>query len=465
MRRILLVWISALLCTSQLRAQSLPAPAKVSQVVDSLAQDFLAQHRAPSVAIGLVRGGDTIVMKAWGQADIEQDVDATARTVYRIGSVTKQCTSATVMQLVEHGKVKLDDSIATYLPNLPAAWRGVKIRLLLNHTSGIPSYTDVGARWRKRWGEEMTPDSLLAFTTGDSMWFAPGTKWRYDNTGYILLGMLIEKVTGKSWATNLSERFFQPLGLEATYDCQNTPLIPRRARGYETVDGAEHAGQWENTAYLAMSQPYSAGALCSTVGDLARWNRALHTGHVVSAASYATMITPEGVAASNKPHYGFGLIADTLAGHPFITHGGGIHGFITGNAWVPDAQLSVTVLTNSGSAPADELLKQVLRAALGVALEQPPQLARLKAEDRKRYIGTYVLQLPNGARDFTIAEDGDHLTAQLAGQPALPLLFYGNDTFGASFDPHLRLVFTVQGTSASKVVLYQGGGEFEGTRK
>jgi CubicO group peptidase (beta-lactamase class C family) len=465
MRRILLVWISALLCTSQLRAQSLPAPAKVSQVVDSLAQDFLAQHRSPSVAIGLVRGGDTIVMKAWGQADIEQDVAATARTVYRIGSVTKQFTSATVMQLVEQGKVKLDDSIATYLPNLPAAWRGVKIRLLLNHTSGIPSYTDVGARWRKRWGEEMTPDSLLAFTTGDSMWFAPGTKWRYDNTGYILLGMLIEKVTGKSWATNLSERFFQPLGLEATYDCQNTPLIPRRARGYETVDGAEHAGQWENTAYLAMSQPYSAGALCSTVGDLARWNRALHTGHVVSAASYATMITPEGVAASNKPHYGFGLIADTLAGHPFITHGGGIHGFITGNAWVPDAQLSITVLTNSGSAPADELLKQVLRAALGVALEQPPQLARLKAEDRKRYIGTYVLQLPNGARDFTIAEDGDHLTAQLAGQPALPLLFYGNDTFGASFDPHLRLVFTVQGTSASKVVLYQGGGEFEGTRK
>lgn len=465
MRRSFLFFGLSLLTTGTLIAQSPPPVARVAQVVDSLAQDFIAQHHAPSVAIGLVRGRDTIALKAWGQADIEQDVAATAATVYRIGSVTKQFTSATVMQLVEQGKVKLDDSIAVYVPNLPAAWRGVKIRQLLNHTSGIPSYTDVGERWRKRWGDELTPDSLLAFTTSDSMWFPPGTKWRYDNTGYILLGMLIEKVTGKSWAINLSERFFQPLGMNTTYDCQNVPLIPHRARGYETVGEDGDDGRWENTAYLAMSQPYAAGALCSTVGDLARWNRALHTGHVVSAASYAALTTPEGVAATAQMHYGFGLIADTIAGRPFITHGGGIHGFITGNAWVPEAQLSVTVLTNSGSAPAGELLKQVVRAALGVPLEQPARAMALPAENRKRYVGVYALALPNGARDFTIAEAGDHLTAQLAGQQAIPLLFYGNDTFGASFDPHLRLVFTVQGTGASKVVLYQGGGEFEGIRK
>ena len=122
---------------------------------------------------------------------------ATAQTVYRIGSITKQFTSSAVMQLVQDGKVKLDDSIGTYLPTLPTSWQVVTVRELLNHTSGVPSYTDIGARWTKRWGEEMTPDSIIALTAHDTLWFKPGTSWRYDNGGYIVLGMLIEKVTGR----------------------------------------------------------------------------------------------------------------------------------------------------------------------------------------------------------------------------------------------------------------------------
>jgi CubicO group peptidase (beta-lactamase class C family) len=348
-------------------AQALPSPAAVGRIADSLGAAFVAGHLSPSVAIAVVRGRDTISMKAWGMADLENGVTATARSVYRIGSVTKQFTAAVVMQLMEQGKLKVDDSIGAYLAGLPAAWRPVTIRQLLNHTSGIPSYTSVGERWRRRWSEEMPPESLLAFTMSDTMWFPPGSQWRYDNTGYILLGMLIEKLSGHSWAADIEQRFARPLGLSDTRSCQAEPIIARRVRGYE-----EEGNGWINTAYLAMSQPFAAGAMCSTVADLVRWNRALHTGKVVSAASYLMMTTPEGAAAGGALAYGFGLGRDTIAGRPFITHGGGIHGFITGNAWVPSAELSVTVLTNSGSAPAGDLLKQLIRAALGAPLDQRP---------------------------------------------------------------------------------------------
>lgn len=441
-----------------LGAQGLPPVAAVARVTDSLAQAFIAEHAAPSVAIALVRGRDTITMRAWGKADLEQEVAATPRSVYRIGSVTKQFTSSAVMQLVEQGKVKLDDSIATYLPTLPKPWRVVTLRQLLNHTSGIPSYTDIGPSWVRRWGEEMNPDTLVALTANMPMWFAPGTQWRYDNSGYVVLGMLIEKVTGHSWGNDIAERFARPLGLEDTRECLATPIVPRRARGYDAAGSG-----WTNTQYLAMSQPYSAGALCSTVGDLTKWNRALHTGHVVSAASYALMTTPEGAAAASR--YGFGLGRDTIAGRPMITHGGGINGFATGNAWIPSAELSITVLANSGSAHSDELLKQLARAALGAPLEQPPKVLPLAPANRQRYVGVYALALPNGPRDLTVAEEGDNLTAQLAGQSAIPLLYLGNDTFGVGFDRALRFIFTMDGARATRITLLQGGGRFEGPRK
>ena len=439
-------------------AQRIPSAAAVARVADSLAQAFIAERGAPSVAIALVRGRDTITMRAWGKADIEQDVSATPRSVYRIGSITKQFTSSAVMQLVEQGKVKLDDSIAAYLPNLPVAWRGVSVRQLLNHTSGIPSYTGIGPTWVRRWGEEMNPDTLVALTGNLPMWFAPGTKWQYDNSGYVLLGMLIEKVTGRSWGTDLSERFLKPLGLNDTYNCVATPIVPHRVRGYEP-DG----NGWINTPYLAMSQPYSAGAMCSTVGDLAKWNRALHTGHVVSAASYALMTTPEGAAA--KSRYGYGLTVDTVAGRSMIAHGGGINGFITGNAWVPSAELSITVLANSGSAPSDELLKQLARAALGVPLLQPPKVLPLAASDRARYVGVYVLAFPNGPRDLTVAEQGDHLTASFGQTGTETLRYYGQDTFGIASDREFRLIFTLNGARATKVTFVEGGERTEGLRK
>lgn len=350
--------------TATAAAQSLPPAGTVRQLADSLARAFVADGGAPSVAVGMVRGKDTLILQAFGMADFENEVPATARSVYRIGSVTKQFAAAAVMQLVEQGKVRLEDPIGSHLATLPEAWKPVTVRQLLNHTSGIPSYTALGPAWASRWGEEMVPDTIVALTATKPMDFAPGTKWSYNNSGYVILGMLIEKVTGRSWGDDLKERFAIPMGLTATTNCMAEPLIPHRAHGYEKKED-----RWVNTQYLAMSQPYAAGAICSTVGDLIRWNRALHTGKVVSAASYKLMTTAEGAAAEGRRRYGFGLGMDSIAGRPAVSHGGGIHGFITANTWIPSAELSITVLTNSGSARSGDLLRQLAQAALGVPIE------------------------------------------------------------------------------------------------
>lgn len=332
------------------------------------------------------------------------------------------------------------------------------VQQLLNHTSGIPSYTDVGMRWETRWAEEMNPDTLVALTANDTMWFKPGNSWQYDNSGYVVLGMLIEKVTGHSWAADITERLAKPLGLPDTQNCMTQPVIPRRARGYEDTSGT-----WVNATYLAMSQPYAAGALCSTVGDMARWDQALASGKVVSIASYVQMTIPVGAAVKNK--YGFGIMRDSLDGHLIILHDGGINGFLTYNAWFPDDRMSVTVLTNSGSARADRLMAQVERAALGIPLLRVPTRVSITAAERAQYVGTYALNLDAAPRDFTFFERDGQLYGQLAGRGVHVYIPAGHDTYGASFDPTLRIIFTVENGKATKVTLKQGWQSFDGLRK
>jgi len=333
--------------------------AAVRHAVDSLANAFLASKEAPGVSIVVTRGRDTLVSQGYGMADLENSVPATPHTVYRIGSITKHFTAASVMQLVEAGRIKLDDSIGTYLPNLPARWRPATVRQLLNHTSGIPSYTDIGPRWMSKMSLPIAPDSIVALTASDTLTFAPGTGWRYDNSGYVVLGMLIEKVSGKTYAQYLDEKLFKPLGLTETMYCSNAPIIPHRAQGY----GKEASG-WRNAVFIDMTQPFAAGALCSSASDLARWNAALSSGRVVSAASYRDMTTPTGSAAPR--HYGFGLMVDTIGGHRVVQHGGGIPGFSTFNAWLPDDSISITVLPNSETARPDRVFRSVVSAVLGM---------------------------------------------------------------------------------------------------
>jgi D-alanyl-D-alanine carboxypeptidase len=434
---------------------------------DSLVYTYLAESHAPSAAFAVIRGNDTLAYGASGLADIDARRAPTATTIYEIGSITKQFTSAAIMKLVEQGRVRLDDDLSKYVPQFPLQGKKVSIRHLLNHTSGIHSYTSE-AGWKKTWNEALSPDAIIKFVATDTFDFAPGSAWRYNNTGYVLLGMVIEKASGQKYAKYLDAQFFKPLGLKQTSYCPSHTSDPAFARGYSKgPNGTVHA------EFLDLSHPFAAGALCSTVGDLAKWQRALDNGKVVSPASYALMTTDDTLNSGRKVNYGFGLVPGIFNGHKTISHTGGINGFATAATYVPDDSLSIVVFTNFDAESPQGLAQNLLRVAYGEApvargvRAAPTQAAApsLSAADRDAIVGNYTLQLPGGQTlPIKFFVDGTRLMAQAQGQDANEIRYLGNYEFGVAFDPALRFTFTIDAGKATKVTLLQGGATIEGPR-
>ncbi|MFN2399370.1 MAG: serine hydrolase domain-containing protein [Gemmatimonadaceae bacterium] len=459
-RRLVSILVVALCLTARVATAQRSHCGALQRTVDSLVAEALTEGPVAGMSVAVLCGTDTVVMKGYGFADVENDVPATEKTVYRIGSITKQFTAAAVLQLVEQGRLSLEDSVGKHLPNIPSRWRGVPIRQLLNHTSGIPSYTSVGLRWTTRMRLDLPHDSLIGIVANDSMDFPAGSKWRYNNTGYYLLGMLIERLSGHPYAGVVRERLATPLGLRATTYCDTRPIIKKRAQGYQV--GPDQ--KLTNADPLSMAQPFSAGALCSTVGDLIAWQRALAAGRVVKPASYTAMTTPNGVAIASA--YGYGLAKDTLERRTRVQHGGGINGFNSMLQYYPAESISIAVLANTNGPWVDRVADNIARAALGVRLvPAPPKLRDLAttAEERARFSGTYRLVLPNGPLELRVFEQDGKLMMQATGQPEFPLRYQGNGSFGAVFDPSFRLTFGA-GTPAPKLTLLQGGVTFDGPR-
>jgi CubicO group peptidase (beta-lactamase class C family) len=248
------------------------------------------------------------------------------------------------MKLHEQGKIGLDDSIARYLPDFDTEGHTVTIRQLLTHTSGIPNYTaqpDFMTRYAPR---DLSDEELLATIKGVPFDFEPGTKWRYSNTNYYLLGMIVAKVSGMSYAAYMQRTFFGPLGLTHTRYGATAPIIPERAQGY-SYDAASQKPL--NAAALSMNVPGGAGALISTAGDLLRWQIALTGGKAVSPASYREMIDSAVPTGQGDSRYGFGLGIGMRNGHQVVSHNGGINGFNSVLSFVPDLGLGVAVISNS----------------------------------------------------------------------------------------------------------------------
>ena len=434
---------------------------------DSLVYTYLAESHAPSAAFAVIRGNDTLAYGAYGLADVDARRAPTAATIYEIGSITKQFTSAAIMKLVEQGRVRLDDDLSKYVPQFPLQGKKVSIRQLLNHTSGIHSYTSEPS-WRKTWNDVLSPDEIIKLVAADTFDFAPGSAWRYDNTGYVLLGMVIEKASGQKYAKYLDAQFFKPLGLKQTSYCPSHTSDPAFAIGYSKGPNGTVRAQ-----FLDLSHPFAAGALCSTVGDLATWQRALDNGKVVSPASYALMTTDDTLNSGRKVNYGFGLVPGTFNGHKTISHTGGINGFATAATYVPDDSLSIVVFTNYDAESPQALAQNLLRVAYGEApvaragRAAPTQAAApsLSAADRDAIVGNYTLQLPGGQTlPIKFFLDGTRLMAQAQGQDASEIHYLGNYQFGVAFDPALRFTFTIDAGKATKVTLLQGGATVEGPR-
>jgi D-alanyl-D-alanine carboxypeptidase len=482
-------FFAAILCLGVLSAPPVQAqtPGRSALVarIDTLANATLAAERAPGITLAVLHGSDTLVIRGYGLADVENQVPVTDQSVFRIGSVTKQFTAAAVMKQVEQGRIRLEATVADYLPDYPAPGRAVTIHQLLNHTSGIPSYTDMGPRFWERSRLDLTHDELLELFANEPLQFEPGTRSAYNNSAYYLLGMVLEAVSGESYAEHLQRTLLQPLGLTQTMYCGAAEIIPHRAAGYDVDDG-----RLVNAAPLSMNQPGAAGALCSTPRDMVRWARALASGRVVSPESYARMTEPTRLTdaqteptrltdaqteptrltdAQTEPTrltdaqtvpYGYGLALGRLGDANVVEHGGGINGFGSMLAHYPDNDVTVAVVVN-GPAGAGRLQQKIARAVLGIP-EPVMQDLPVAAAERARYLGTYDLA-PALPLQLRIFEQEQRLFAQATGQGPIPLQYQGDHTFSA-LDGAIRMVFTVEADRADGFTLHQGGTAIEAKR-
>jgi CubicO group peptidase (beta-lactamase class C family) len=354
----------------------------------------------------VARDGKPVFRKAYGLANREWDIAATPDTKYRLGSITKQFTAAAILQLAEQGMLGIDDPISKYYAAAPPAWAPITLKHLLTHTSGIPSYTAIPGFFGAPARTDRTPEQIIELTRDKPLEFKPGEKFAYDNTGYILLGYVIEKVSGQTYAAYLQEHIFTPLGMkDSGYDLSTT-ILPRRAAGYDRV-----AGKAMNTPFLAMTLPYAAGSLYSTVDDLLKWDLALRGGKVISPASVQAMFTDYGFK------YGYGQFLDMRDGKPYWNHGGGINGFNTHLGRYADEGLTIVALSNLTNADLGRV------AFLSGDLYHHPEHAAgpsgpLTAAEGDRYAGRYSLA-DGGVLQVT--REGERLFGEAPGAPKAEL--------------------------------------------
>lgn len=313
--------------------------------IDNYIERQLKQQNVPGLSLAVVRAGKVQKAKGYGLADVELNAPATENTVYQWASVSKQFTATAIMLLAQDGKLKISDPISKHYPDAPSAWKNVTIRHLLTHTSGIKSYTSLPNFFRTI-RKDYDPDELIGLVKDLPLEFEPGEKWDYCNTGYYLLGLIIEKVSGKSYAEFLKERIFAPLKMNTARLNHQFELISNRATGYDNRSNS----LWRSE-FVSPTQPYAAGALVGTVLDMAKWDAALYGTALLPTGTLEEMWTPVKLADGKTAPYGYGWQTGDIRGHRFVGHGGGIHGFSTYILRLPDDQLTVIVLMNAGGAP------------------------------------------------------------------------------------------------------------------
>ena len=310
----------------------------------------MTERRIPGIAVTIIQHGKTVKTATYGFADLENKVPVRPETVFEIGSVTKQFTAAGILLLAQEGRLSVDDKIGKHLNAIPDSWTNITIRNLLTHGSGIKNYTGLNGFELTR---HLTQSQFIDALRNRPLDFQPGESFSYCNSGFNLLGYIIENVSGTNYWSFMSERVFRRLGMNATADRLPTTLIPNRAHGYEQTNR-----MWINRDY-DLTDVFAAGAMISTVGDLAKWNAALEGDDLLLPVSKAMMWSPSANTQKRPAKYGFGWFLDVVEGHKNIGHGGSTSGFSASLQRFPDDQLAVIVLTNTDEQIATTLAKKI----------------------------------------------------------------------------------------------------------
>lgn len=385
------------------RASAADATSTVATIDRFLAETYPPGE--PGAAVLVEKGGKVVLRKGYGLANVEHDIPVKPETVFALGSVTKQFTAAAILLLEERGKLSVEDELTKYLPDYPTHGKKVTLEHLLTHTSGIPSYTGM-PEWLPRRREDLTVEQLLGLFKERPFEFEPGTKWAYDNSGYALLGAVIEKVSGTTYERFVEDEIFKPLGMSRSLYNSWSDIVPNRAAGYDPAgDG------WANTDYLSMTSPYAAGALLSTLDDLARWDEALAGETLLKRASIERMFTPYRLASGLSTRYGYGWAVQELGGRKVLEHNGGINGFTCDVLRIPQEGIFVAVLTNrrGGDRSPAEVAGRIAKLLLGLPLER--QEIGLDSKALDDYVGVYR----NDDITRIVTRDGEKLYARREG--------------------------------------------------
>ena len=352
------------LSTQGVRSQAPDAFAEFRREADALVAKAMDRDKVTGVSLLVAFGENVVLAKGYGLADVEHEVPVTPETVFQIGSVTKQFTAAAILKLVDAGKLRLEDKLRDVLPDYPFSDERVTVHQLLNHTSGITSYTRFRKEFAERGDRPFRHRDFYGYIKDEPFEFEPGTAYKYCNSGYYLLGMIIEEVSGVSYRKFLDDELLGPIGLDATYYGSDARIIKHRASGYSS------SGLFRQTVNVkdgSLAWPFAAGVLLSTTRDLHRWSLALHGGRVLSEGSYERMTTPTSRGTDDRAHsYGYGLNIHERDGRRVFVHGGSIPGFRAFHAFFPASKLSIVMLSNKFQCNPGPVVLRLSERALAV---------------------------------------------------------------------------------------------------
>lgn len=355
---------------------------------------------SPGAAILIAKNNQVIFKKAFGLSDIKKKRPIKTGMVFQIGSMTKQFTSAAVLQLIEQGKVSLDDPIQKYAPYFPEKNYPVTIHHLLSQTSGIPEFFDIDEEEMYLLSQEHTPEQLISYYKNKPLEFEPGTKFQYSNSNYPLLGVVIEKVSGMSLKKYFRLNLFEPLGMRSTSLWYKDEMKKKRiAKGYRS-----YQGKLISSPNIVGSVPYAAGAIVSTVDDLLIWNRELKNRSLLTAALVESLTTEKQTNSGTGTGYSYGFFIKNVLGQNTLQHGGNLYGFTTYGLYIPTEDLFVCILANKSLERTEEVANYLASVVLGNPLEIEDK-SQLEYAKYKEYFGTYQLQGGSKLIDIFMVDD------------------------------------------------------------
>ncbi len=397
---------------------------KINKAVDQLMNENFSDN-APGATILVAKNGKVIYEKAFGMANLELSVPLKTNHVFEIGSVSKQFTAVAILMLQERGKLNVNDPITKYLPHYPTHGHTITIHHLLTHTSGIVNYTNLD-EWTKIWRQDLTVKEVIDIFKNEPMDFAPGEKFSYSNSGYILLGAIIENASGSSYQEFIENQIFEPVGMKQSYYGSHKTIIPERASGYQ-----KNNEEITNAEFLSMTQPYAAGSLMSTVGDLNLWNEALKSNKLISEESKNLAQKDYDLNNGESTNYGYGWMPNEVQGSKCVEHGGGIFGFFSFVVYLPTEDIFVAILSNTDYNNVSDIAIKVAAIAMGKPYGDEKEIS-LSAKELQRWAGNYEFE--DGTFRVITFEDGKLYSQRNGGtkyqiHPLTENGFYFEDSF------------------------------------